>query len=279
MVGVRPVARLGAALVISGWLILVYASSIGAIGQQYCGDVNGYHYAGQLTSTSNAFTQCATPSDYEGWNGVDGQLQTPATLAQLGNYTTDHELGLFSAQLDNGSFWLQLGWYTGQIGTVVNGNCDYAVCTERFITYGYYIEDMTPQGYTVFDKGYAPNGSARTSDMIYNKNTGCWEAYLSYGGLASETDCTESYHTGAMWATTEVEISSGVVATMPTAVFGTSNPNTNAALRLHGANGWVSWNGSLSSYYTATFDEHSYTPAYTLARLSNCCWDFEDYLG
>ena len=242
--------------------------------------IGGYHYAGQVTALDSTFTQCGVTREYGGWNGVDGQLQTPATLATLGNYATDHTLGLFPAQIDNDTYWLQLGWYTGIISNgPVPPLCFYPNCVYRNSTYGYYIENQSPSGYLVEDFGPAALGSARTSDMIYNASSGCWEAYLSYGGSVSFQDCKEgAFHSGAMWATSEMLSQSGVAAGLPTSYFGTTNPNTNAALRLHGGNGWVSWNGSLSSYGTETFDERNTAPKYTTSRLSSCCWDFETYL-
>ena len=93
------------------------------------------------------------------------------------------------------------------------------------------------------------------------------------------TDCAEGSNiSGAMVATTEMDDNSGTAPGLPTAYFGTSNANTNQALRLHGANGWVSWTKVLSAHYTETYDEHSYTPGYTYTQLSSgCCWYFEAY--
>jgi hypothetical protein len=242
-----------------------------------CGSINGYHYAGQLTALDNTFTQCGTTREYQGWNGVDGQLQTPATLASLGNYQTDHSIGLLSAQLANDKYWLQLGWYTGIIGGPPPPNCVYPSCTWRGVTYGYYVENMSPAGYTVEDFGQAPLNSGRTSDLIYNASSGCWEAYLTYGGNMSMQDCYESVDSGAMWVTTEMESSSGVAAGMPLTYFGASNSGTNQALHVHGGAGWVSWNGSLSSYGTEAFDERYTSPKYWISRISNCCWYFESF--
>jgi len=242
--------------------------------------VLGLHYAGQYTAMDSNYTQCAPFNEYGGWNGVDGQLQTPATVPSMGNDAFDHVAGLLSAQLDNDTRWVQLGWYTGlATETEYWYNCTYPLCTWRCCqTMGYYVETVDSQGYTINDYGQALVNTARTSAMIYNASSGCWEAYLTYDGKMSTQDCFEGiYHSGAMFAASEMYDASGTAPGLPTSYFGSSSPNTNAALRLHGGNGWVSWNGSLSSYYTETFDEHSYIPGYTISRLSNCCWDFENY--
>jgi len=155
-----------------------------------CGQVTGYHYAGQYTSTFNgSTTQCAPYHEYLGWNGVDGQRQVPGSLAVLGNYQTDHTVGWIGAQLNSDQQWLQIGWYTGCITDLLTGGCTGTCqppnCTWRGISYGWYIENQKPggsSGYTITDEGPASLGAARTSDIIYNKKTGCWEAYLDYGG-------------------------------------------------------------------------------------------------
>ena len=207
-------------------------------------------------------------------------------MAVLGNYQTDHTVGWIGAQLNSDQQWLQIGWYTGCITDLLTGGCTGTCqppnCTWRGISYGWYIENQKPggsSGYTITDEGPASLGAARTSDIIYNKKTGCWEAYLDYGGSLTYTDCAEGSNiSGAMVATTEMDDNSGTAPGLPTAYFGTSNANTNQALRLHGANGWVSWTKVLSAHYTETYDEHSYTPGYTYTQLSSgCCWYFEAY--
>lgn len=218
-----------------------------------CGVASGYHYAGQLTALDNTYTQCGTTNEYQGWNGIDGQLLVPATLASLGNYQQDHTLGLFSAQIRNDNYWLQPGWYTGCLAGVgsCTGTCQLPGCTWRGYAdnYGWYVENVSPQGYWVWDFGDATFGSGRTVYMIYNSNDGCWEVQFSYGGSISRADCWEGiYHSGAMWAASEMDSNSGVVAGLPASYFGYSNPNTNEALRLHGGAGWVPWTSSLSSY-------------------------------
>ena len=267
----------GQALSLAGALLLLQATSAAAEGDS-CGYINGYHYAGQMTGLDNTYTQCGTTREYGGWNGIDGQMQVPSSLATLGNYQTDHAVGLFSAQLANDNFWVQPGWYTGEICGSNCGNCQYPSCTWRGISYGWYIENKSPAGYKVQDFGYAAFNSTRTVYMKYNANDGCWEVQLDYGGPINWYDCSEyPYISGAMFAANEIDVNSGVTGGLPTSYFGTSNPNTNQALRLHGGNGWVPWTANLSSYYTDRFDEYNTTPKYTNLTLDSF-WYFENYL-
>ena len=133
-----------------------------------------------MTSLYNEATQCITPDPtYNGWNGVDGQLQVPTTLASLGDHYFDHTLGLMMLSFGSNKLWLQQGWYTGIISDIYDPfNCTYPDCTWRANTYGYFVEDTAPGGYRVQDFGYAALGSSQTGDEIYNPSTGCFEAYL-----------------------------------------------------------------------------------------------------
>ncbi len=261
-----------AAAVVCLLLLGAQVSPVLAIGTS-CGHVVGYHYAGQLTSHTNGLTQCGSYNAYGGWNGVDGQLTAPATFHQVSNHESDHELGWLGAEWNSLSYWLQTGWYTGTVSNEPVGSCHVGTCVSRLNTFGRYVENMTSQQtYSVYDFGTADPSSAVTSRVVYNGVTGCWEAYITYSGGIKGEDCVEPNTVGIMVATTEMEDQSGVAPTLALSYFGTSNPNTNQALRLHGANGWEPWDTSLTAQYTERFDEHSYTPPYYYHGLNSYYW-------
>jgi hypothetical protein len=269
-----PGIFLGAALLTLA-LNLMHPSVATAIGTA-CGTAGGYHYAGQLTSHLDAHTECSQINEeYLGWNGVDGQITTPGTTYTL--IGIDHVSGFIANQMNFDATWQQTGWYTGTITDEPPGTCDVGSCVARIGNYGRFIEMWRNRvGYSVYDYGAASTGSSTTSRVVYNSSSGCWEVYLTYGGGVSAYDCTGEPTTGAMYATTEMASVSGSVVPLAIAYFGTSDPNTNQALRLHGAAGWGPWNTTLTAYYTERFDERDYTPEYTESSIKDF-WYIEAY--
>jgi hypothetical protein len=262
---------------LAGSTIFLAPANVAAIGVA-CGSAWGLHYAGQVTSTNATFTQCGTTTEYQGWNGINGQIQTPGTTLTLGNYQEDRVSGYLSAQLNSDSDWVQTGWFTGTITNqgVPPSSCDPPVCVQRSGSYGRFVENQGPTGYQIEDFGTVALNSVVTSRVVYNASTGCWEAYLTYSGSLAMEDCFDATSSGAMLATTEMDSVSGVTVPLPPALFGTSNSNTNQALRLHGGSGWVPWNQSST---TERFDERYTTPKYRISGISSCCWYFESYLS
>jgi hypothetical protein len=215
---------------------------------------------------------------YGGWNGVDGQLQTPSSNITLGNYWVDHEAGWLGALWSFPVYSMQTGWYTGTVSNEAVGYCHTGTCVQRNGNYGRFVENTEPGGfYSVWDYGSAGLGSVVTSRVVYNGQDGCWEAYITYSGLLKGQDCSEPA-TGVMMATAEMKAGSGTAPYLPLAYFGTSNPNTDQAMRLHGANGWEPWDTSLVAQYTERFDEHGYTPKYVYHALYSYYW-FDAYSG
>ena len=164
--------------------------------------------------------------------------------------------------------WLQIGSYTGSLG--VGSTCPkFGKCISRNQEYGWYAENQSLLGYSIYDYGRALQGTTTTSRVVYNSASGCWETYLTYSGSLVLQDCTGEPATGSMWALLEVYINSGYQAHIPTYVFGTSNPNTNQAMRLHGANGWEPWDTSLTAQTTDSFDERTSTPTYVVSNYAD----------
>ncbi len=169
------------------------------------------------------------------------------------------------AQFNSDTTWLQTGWFTGTIAENWT-NCTFLSCVRRNASYGRYVENMTSSGYSVLDYGTVALGSSTTSRVVYNSSSGCWEVWLTYSGGWVQEDCSEPT-TGEMVVTTEVASNSGGFVTLSPASFGTSDPNTNQALRLHGANGWEPWDTTLTARYTERFDERYSTPKYVVSNI------------
>ncbi len=235
-----------------------------------------------MTSYDNTLTQCGSPTSYDGWRGVGGQTQTPASMLTLGNYEEDHALGWLGAAWNSNTYSMQTGWFTGTVSDlnvpVAPSQCIPGDCVQRSGTYGFYVESKSPAGYFVFDSGQASLSSVATWRLMFNASNGCWESYVGYPGQLVLQDCNESFQTGAMFATAEMLSYSGTVVPLPISYFGASSSTSNKSLRLLTSTGWESWDGSLSALYTARFDERNTAPKYTVSGISSCCWYFRSYL-
>jgi len=261
------------AVVTAAVLVGSQPTMVSAIGSN-CGSLAGYHYAGQITSHTDGFTHCAVSNGYFGWAGVNGQITTPSQNISLPDFTIDHTLGWIGAQFNSDLTWFQTGWFTGTIAADT-ANCTFLSCVRRNGSYGRYVENISPSGISILDYGTVALGSSTTSRVVYNGSSGCWEVWLTYSGGYVQLDCNEPT-SGEMVATSEMLSNSGGFVTLPTAKFGTSNPNTNQALRLLGANGFEPWDTVLLAWYTERFDERFSTPKYVVSHF-NAWYYFKAY--
>ena len=141
-------------------------------------------------------------------------------------------------------------------------------CIQRDRTYGWYAENLSLLGYSVYDYGQAFTNAVTTARVVYNASSGCWEAYLTYTGQLKSQVLHGEPPTGSMWALLEVLIQSGVSAHVPNYNFGATNPNSNQAMRLFGANGFEPWDDTLLAQTTDEFDERTSVPSYILSDYS-----------
>jgi hypothetical protein len=140
----------------------------------------------------------------------------------------------------NGS-WVQEGWYNGCIA----GHC-------RSRNLGRYTEIGNPPFYEFIDRDTAPLSGSSIFRIEYG-GSGCWNLYFDYSVL-KDTYCALP-GSGVPSAVSEVFTSSGHSVGMPVTAYGYSDPNTNNALRIEGANGYVPWTSTLSSGQTGYYDE------------------------
>jgi hypothetical protein len=272
----RVLARLLVAVVLGLTLAGLTSSAAIAVGSN-CGSTWGYHYAGIFTSTVGGRTECAASiPEYLGWNGVYGRVTAPSGAGlTLHDYTVNHTAGWIGMQFNHSGcqdcYWMQGGWYTG---TISGGSCP-VYCVQRNGTYGLYVENNKPGGYySVSDFGTIAASSAHSFQVSYNSSTGCWESYED-GLKTGSTDCSEGV-SGAGMVAAEMLSSNNYPNPLPVCYFGASSSSSAAALHLHGANGWASWNTSLLAGTTQAFDERDYTPGYEVSAFNNY-WYFEAY--
>jgi hypothetical protein len=269
--------RLFVAVAVGGAVLGLRPPMADAI-QGNCGSNAGYHYAGEWTSYTNSLTHCSANNAYFGWLGVRGQITTPSSNPSLPDYTKDHRLGWLGAQFTSYTATLQTGWFTGTLGTYLN--CVAPTCVRRNGTYGRYVENLAPTGYSVLDYGTVALGSSTTSRVTLDPSTGCWRVWLSFLGGWVQEDCSEPGY-GAMVATTEMYSLSGNFVSLPTAYFGVNDPSSTGALQLvNGSNTFESWDQTLTAHSTERFDERYSTPKYQVSHFpSNLWWHFEAYSG
>jgi hypothetical protein len=87
-------------------------------------------------------------------------------------------------------------------------------------------------------------------------NSGLWDLYMFCNALKVQTPSAYPMPTsGSPEAFSETLSTDGSVVGMPLTYYGYSNPNTNNALRIRGANGYVAWTSNLSSGQTGYYDE------------------------
>lgn len=222
-----------------------------------CQQPNETHWVAQWTSVASTFSHGPATgypyrNGYYGWVGIDGEVDFPNYVPYLGSGggLCSHSSGQLGFYLGDGS-WVQTGWYSGCFILV-----DPPVC--RYITLGGYVEkrNVGTNTYNVFD--VSPNSPVSPGSAIIfmiEWGGGCWNTYWMYnvstGGL-----CSPIPSSGEAWAGAEVHThNQNTYVEMPLQYFGNSNPYTNNGLRIKGANGFVPWTTSLSSYYTSMYDE------------------------
>lgn len=217
------------------------------------------HWVDQWTSVVSTFYDYQTGqpfiNGYYGWVGVDGEIDFPDHIPDLGSDgSCAHSSGQLGFYLGDGS-WVQTGWYSG---------CFTIIPTCRLGDLGAYVEmdNLETHTYSVFDTN--PNGGPvqPSTPIIFmiEWGGGCWNTYWMYnvrtGGL-----CSPIPTSGEAWAGAEVHTHvDDTIVEMPTTYYGNANPYTNNGLRIKGANGFVPWTNSLSSYYTSYYDEHNGAP-------------------
>jgi hypothetical protein len=205
-----------------------------------------YHYAGMFTAQTSVIehlqtSQCGpSGSGYFGWAGVDGQISTPSTNPPI-DVNQDHQAGWIGVVFSNGG-WVQLGWYRGVIG-----------CGSNRVQYtgtGYhlYVESaLSPPvapactGYSVHD--YSPLSLGGAVTYLISYSAGCWHIFYNYDHEVPQVCGPAS--SGSVEVDNELYNLSGT-AQMPRSDFGATDPNTNQALRLLGAGGWVPWTSTIS---------------------------------
>jgi hypothetical protein len=204
-----------------------------------------YRWAGMFTARSATDERgqgaCVTKvaERYYGWAGIDGRLTTPSANVPL-DPSQDHQLGWLGIGFSNGG-WVQIGWFRGVVG-----------CGSSSISYGgtgyhLYIEGASaaapnqtscPPNYFVHN--YSPLSLGGTVTYLISHSGSCWNVYYNYSFLAHQFCGSAWPSSGAAEMENELLNNSGT-ASMPTAYFGNSNPNTNEALRIRGAGGWEPW--------------------------------------
>jgi hypothetical protein len=93
----------------------------------------------------------------------------------------------------------------------------------------------------------------------------CWVLYVNYN-VYQDSMCDTTNppaqvpRSGTLEATSEIDSKNGSPVEMPTTIYGYSDPNTNNALRIRGAAGYVPWTPNLSTGGTIGWDERYSTP-------------------
>lgn len=223
-----------------------------------CG--KGYWYAEQITGTTTAISHdCDWPGQvYEGWIGIDGQITTPASAPQIS--PGDHAAGwLGMISFDHPApneveSWIQIGWLAGN-SSDCTGNP--AGGYEMYVEY----DTSDSGGAQCFLLGSLSLGSSVTYRIEFDSN-GCWEAYYDYNVLA--TLACGLPNSMAAAAVNEFYNYYAPSDTMPRSVFGSTDPDTDAALRLRGATGWQPWDTTLEAGGTLQIDKRS-CPCYYIS--------------
>lgn len=243
------------------------------------GAAGGYHMSQQWTALSG-YGSFYHPPDrwqnhaYGGWVGVDGQITTPGHFPNLNGNNSNHSLGWletsFAMQGPATDSWFQIGWLAGCIGSGGSSVC--ATSTSGLKLYDERYNASTGL-YNVYDDGGLAYGYSSIYIVEHHSDT-CWYAYKNYNVFVRQ-DCTFP-SSGVGVVSSEVYSFDGTIVEMPTTIYGYSDPNTNNALRLNGANGYVPWTTALSSGETSDYDERYSSPDYWFSAF-NLYYKFESY--
>jgi hypothetical protein len=222
-----------------------------------------YDHSVQWTATTSVFyhpeTGCFGTNAYRGWVGINGQVQSPSHFPNINNDTSNHSLGWIEMMFSNPSGWIQVGWLAG---CLINGTT--YTCSDPSGPLKIYDESenlaFNPPLVVVATDGTFNYSTGDIFRVEYYPQYPCWDIFDSYNNLIRSFCGTFPWQSGAPAVAGEVcncDAPPYVEIEMPTTVFGYSNPNTNNALRVKGANGYVPWNGNLSSYTTSWYDERT----------------------
>lgn len=218
-----------------------------------------YDNAVQWTAVSSAFyhpgTGCFGDNAYFGWVGIDGAIKTPAHFPNIYNDTSNHSNGWMEMMFTNPAGWIQIGWLGG---CLINGTTYTCGDPPNIVLYDESVSTATyPPTVVVSADGNLAFSATDTYRVEYYPQYSNWEIFDQYNNLIRTIYF--SWVSGAPTIAGEVcncnqpppiqEIE------MPVTVFGSSNPYTNSGLRIKGANGYVPWTSSLSSYTTSWYDE------------------------
>lgn len=282
-------------------VVTMAANAITGSAQPVTGCQDGwYDYAQQYTATSSAFYHpsgtcpiVGSASTYYGWVGVNGQIQAPSHFPGLGNPqdTLNHSLGWLEMGFTNPPGWIQVGWIAG---------CLVSACSPSPVgSLGLYDESYDLGTTPTTDVEYADGTLPFNSTVIVNvefypsyyPNINCWIISINYN-LAIRFLCsggrTWNWTSGAPAVGSETCVCDHVSTNeveMPVTIYGASNPNTNNALRIKGAAGYVPWTQTLSTGGTAAYDERncpnpsycpSPSPAYYISAF-NLSYKIEAY--
>jgi hypothetical protein len=256
----RRGATIAVIAVIANLVVIPLGSSVALASS--CSSYQEYHYAWQWTATTAAFyhyPSSVLTNAYYGWVGIDGNIQFPNHVPTLGSSgDCAHSIGSIGVYFNDppgtyGHSVIDTGWYTGCF--ILNNPP-----TCRYITLGAYDEvyNAATGSYQAPDISYEAPSTVITFKIEYNSSSGCFNSYWQYN-VYTNTICR--YSSGVMFAGSEAHTHvSGTIVEMPVTYYGSSTIGGNNELRIKGANGWVTWTTSLSSYTTSRYDESTGAP-------------------
>ncbi len=229
-----------------------------------------YHYSGQWTASASTFYDYQTgylfKNAYYGWVGVDGEIDVPNHVPNLGSDgTCAHSIGSVGASfhdapggLLNRSSWIQTGWYTGCFPLGNPPPC-------RYNTTGAYGENYHARSgtYNAYEIAFLAL-SAHVIFKVEFDGHSCFVAYWNYSTSTGSICSTPNYPlptSAAVWAASEAHTHiSGTIVEMPLTTYGNANPNTNNGLRIKGGSGWVAWTTAPNGHLTSFYDERNGAP-------------------
>lgn len=250
--------------------------SVRSASASYC--FGPYDYAFQYTAgqAGTYHDPACAPTAYFGWIAVNGQVQTPSHFPSLGtNATNDnHSAGWLGMAFNDtpgplGHSNVQEGWYAGCVGGRGMILCDSASTG----LYGYderYFAQI--DDYNIFSAGALSYNSAHI-DRIEWDGSHCWVVFKNYNVFQDQM-CDSAYppgqvpRSGEPQATSETVTADQSCVEMPATVYGYSSPNTNNALRIKGAAGYVPWTSTLSHGGTIDWDERNGSPTGVTTNLT-----------
>ncbi len=231
------------------------------------GPCGGYGYSAQLTASTSGAVVCPGDSNpYYGYNGVDGQIQTPPQLAPIPINNDAHSIGYVDANFNTAnSAWLQIGWASGLVtrGHTIS-NCTFDInCIYSYNQYLLYFEQLEPNGfYFIKHMGSLGLSGLVTYRIQYSSSDNCWLTYYNNSTL-TDSSCVVYPISGFMAAANETWSGPSGYMGMPMSNFGSATPNTNQTMRLHGASGWADWSAGVTTAIVQNRPDFAYSPYVT----------------